>query len=387
MTFDANSFHSAHQDFLHKFLDNGWFIATDPENFLLGWGPAEFAPDPAANQATLFSPEFVPRVANGFLSSQPAPSPWLQSPGTTTISREQFFTIVMAKLANEVNADPAPWSWREPQLADFARQFSEIKEAMASRGLIKAVPVVFAESRAEVSQRHLLRLLARALKLPSSVHPFGWWRSDGGGGREGILGATPELFCRLRGRELTTIALAGTTAKAGKSYTEATSYLLNDLKERREHQLVVDDIVESLRSFGAVSVGQTEVVELPTLFHLRTPIAVQLFTSVSLRQVAAALHPTAALGVVPRMLGFSEMARWSDFSERRGRFGAPFGASWFAASGEVEAICYVAIRCMQWNHGVVRIGSGCGVVAASQLEREWQELKLKRDSVRRLFDL
>ncbi|MNL49201.1 chorismate binding enzyme [compost metagenome] len=50
-----------------------------------------------------------------------------------------------------------------------------------------------------------------------------------------------------------------------------------------------------------------------------------------------------------------------------------------------EALCLVAIRNMQWNGQFAMIGSGCGVVAASELEREWRELYQKRLSVKKIL--
>jgi isochorismate synthase EntC len=47
----------------------------------------------------------------------------------------------------------------------------------------------------------------------------------------------------------------------------------------------------------------------------------------------------------------------------------------------------VAIRNIQWQDEKIRLGSGCGIVKSSQIEREWQELKLKRESVKRMLSI
>ena len=99
--------------------------------------------------------------------------------------------------------------------------------------------------------------------------------------------------------------------------------------------------------------------------------------------MAQELHPTPALGVSPRKLGFDEIARWDDVT-LRGRYGAPFGV---LLPGTEGMRCFVAIRGVQWQDGSVLLGSGCGVVSESVLEREWKELELKRASVKRILAL
>jgi isochorismate synthase EntC len=48
----------------------------------------------------------------------------------------------------------------------------------------------------------------------------------------------------------------------------------------------------------------------------------------------------------------------------------------------------VAIRNIQFNeNGVVSLGSGCGIVNSSELQSEWQELLLKRQTVREMLGI
>jgi menaquinone-specific isochorismate synthase len=204
------------------------------------------------------------------------------------------------------------------------------------------------------------------------------------------LGATPEVLFSVAGVEdstiVQTVALAGTrAAEPGAAHA-----LLADSKERYEHQLVIDDLLETLAPLGRVEIGQTRVVELPTLIHLKTPINVRVprstSTPISTEGLARRLHPTPALGVSPRRLGFSEILRW-DGGESRGGFGAPFAVDATLADGTRICECVVAIRNIQWHDGTIRLGSGCGIVPASDIEREWRELKLKRESVKKMLGL
>jgi anthranilate/para-aminobenzoate synthase component I len=47
----------------------------------------------------------------------------------------------------------------------------------------------------------------------------------------------------------------------------------------------------------------------------------------------------------------------------------------------------VAIRNVQWHGDTVRVGSGAGLLPESRLEREFEELRQKRDQVKALFHI
>ena len=55
--------------------------------------------------------------------------------------------------------------------------------------------------------------------------------------------------------------------------------------------------------------------------------------------------------------------------------------------GLVETLFLVAIRNIQWDVDKTLLGSGCGIVSESKIEREWNELTLKRKAVKELLHL
>jgi menaquinone-specific isochorismate synthase len=330
------------------------------------------------------------------------------------LDRDLFASLVLSSVASNVNADDQGFQWVEPEESIFRGRFETIQTHMREQGLKKGVPVVFAEARGELSLAAKMRIFQRlfdpARAVPSNLHVYGIW-----GPSFGMIGATPEILFEQKGNDLETVALAGTLAKTQESGTRGGD-LLEDPKERHEHQLVIDDLREVLTPLGDVRVGATEVLELPTLYHLRTSIWARLREWVDFDELVKRLHPTPALGVAPRSLGFREMQTW-DEPEVRWRFGAPFGVrigreEWLktdcddgrldargggrddgaesgllkSPSGEFEIRkCVVAIRNIQWQDQIIRLGSGCGVVPQSDPVREWQELRAKRDSVKRLL--
>jgi menaquinone-specific isochorismate synthase len=354
-----------------EFLSSGWLVSEGTDRLIVGWGEWKEDANPNPDRASLFAPDFYLRNRH----------PWVLTPHWSIVTREIFASHVLAKLPREVNGDLQGFQWVEPSFDGFSRQFEAIHEGRNSRGLVKAVPIVHAQTRDIVNQARLLSVLNKLSNLPPSLSAYGFWQGGAGSDaiRFGLIGATPELLFSEENGIVTTMALAGTRAKKS---SEDSSLLLADPKERKEHQLVIDDIADRLSRVGKVEIGETRAFELPTLFHLKTEIKVAVSRQYSLSELSKLLHPTPALGVSPRALGFEEIERWDDVA-LRGRYGAPFGVS----LPDGTSRCFVAIRGIQWQDDSILLGSGCGIVSESVLDREWRELSLKRESVRRLLGI
>jgi menaquinone-specific isochorismate synthase len=379
---------------LPEFLNNGWLLSLHSEKqnqLLIGWG--EWREDSeslavldqgtiaAADSCFLYTPD-------SYLTG--STKAWRYTPSWDCVDLNRFVSTVLTAVGAVVNGKDQGFQWVEPARSQFDEAFLCIQEGMKKRGLKKAVPVVFSTAQEEIGQERKLALLGRLLRsLQSSVsegistaYAYGFWQS--GARSEGLLGLTPELLFQQNSMSaLETMALAGTRSKEGGEKGKAE--LLNDLKERNEHQIVVDDIQEVLSKVGSVAIGETRVVELPSLLHLQTAISANLVAPKKFSEIVHLLHPTPALGLAPRALGFDEMLKWDD-PIARGRFGAPFGAI-FSLDGVLKRNCVVAIRNIQWQDQEVRLGSGCGVVAESTADREWRELELKRSSVKKALGL
>ena len=191
----------------------------------------------------------------------------------------------------------------------------------------------------------------------------------------GILGITPELLFSHSQQEpqnVKTMALAGTCHPA------QLQEFLKSRKERQEHQLVVQGICESLETLGSVHIGELQLLQLPKLMHMMTPIEVNLNHHFHFDALVHRLHPTPALGTFPFEIG----KKWlEDFQKHTPRqyYGAPFG---FKNPCSGISSCFVGIRNVQWNNLGMRIGAGCGVVKQSIFEKEWQEIQFKIRAIR-----
>lgn len=266
-----------------------------------------------------------------------------------------------------------PSQWQEPAKSDFATDLEVIQSKIKNGQIQKAVPVVFARSEHTVTAADRAQMILSLLQAPPSLYVYGIWQNG-----EGVLGATPETLFEYSEGHLKTMALAGTCPK--EDVIERDS-LLQDEKEMHEHLLVLEDIKSVLKPLGDIQTDGPQILELPTLFHLFTKITVACRSLPSFIDLIKNLHPTPALGVAPRSYGYKWMKELPG-QDGRARYGAPF-----AFLSKEEALCLVGIRNIQWNKTSSMIGSGCGVVAASDLEREWRELYQKRLSVRKILGL
>jgi menaquinone-specific isochorismate synthase len=174
-----------------------------------------------------------------------------------------------------------------------------------------------------------------------------------------------------------------TMALAGTARSEEREVLEVDEKEIREHEIVAQALVSKLGDLGELHRGPRGIMGLGSIVHFHTPIEVELEQPVGIASLVRRLHPTPALGPLPRTE--ETMSRLIEWRKRLGapsEFGAPFGA---VVDGDFQAI--VAIRGIWWDGEDVRLPAGCGVIEASRLVNEWRELRLKREAVKARFGL
>lgn len=323
---------------------------------------------PAPGIFSVYAPDF-------FLDT---PRPWLvpEDPADPSWVR----TVTASDIPASETAMP-PLHWAAPSRPAYDAAFTDLQERFEAGQLAKAVPVFFEQAAWLGPPLPLAHWVPRLLRVPDTLTPYGRWTAEGG-----VLGASPEVLFSIQNGVLSTMALASTLPAPPPAEAEAAeARFLADPKERREHTLVIEGMTATLAPFGTVRVGETRVVKLPTLWHLRTPIEVILSgTPPSFEAVARALHPTPALGGLPRAAS-TEWLRQLDRTagQSRDTFGAPFGAQ--MADG--SAFCLISVRSLMWSGQALRIGAGCGIIRESVASREWAEFQRKRDSVKKLLRL
>ena len=124
-----------------------------------------------------------------------------------------------------------------------------------------------------------------------------------------FVGATPERLVARRGRQVVTQALAGSIPTVGAACRQDQAIrLLKSAKDRGEHRLVVDAIRADLQPLcSALEVPEKPtVMSLRHVLHLGSPIRGELARDVHILELVEVLHPTPAVGGVPR----DEALRW-----------------------------------------------------------------------------
>jgi menaquinone-specific isochorismate synthase len=270
-------------------------------------------------------------------------------------------------LENVPSSGGSSIKWEEPDSEGFAEVFREVCEAIGQGKIEKSVPVVTAKGKGRCTPEHLLASFG---DLPGSLRPYGWI-----GENEGFLGATPEVLLRYFDGRIYTMALAGTARS-----DEKVLFAIDD-KEIREHEFVAQTLMAKLSDLGMVIRRERGILDLGKLIHFQTLINVELYRYEETKTLIERLHPTPALGPLPRT--GETMKLLQNWRERLGcphEFGAPFG---LLRDGDFEAL--VAIRMVAWKGDEFLLPSGCGVIQESRLVNEWRELALKREAVLELF--
>lgn len=181
-----------------------------------------------------------------------------------------------------------------------------------------------------------------------------------------FLGATPEILCRVEGERIEADALAGSASP------EEAQALPDSQKDLREHQWVIDHIVGALQGVATDvhRASRPDLRALANVVHLHTPIRARLARGRGIADVAAALHPTPAVGGVPAAAALRFLAEHESLD--RGLYAGVVG--WVGA-GRAELL--VALRSALVRGSRARIFAGAGVVSGSSPDAEWEETELK----------
>ena len=119
------------------------------------------------------------------------------------------------------------------------------------------------------------------------------------------------------------------------------------------------------------------VLHLPNVMHLATDVTGVVDPSgANLLELAAALHPSAAVGGTPTKTAVDLIDQIEGMD--RGRYAGPVG--WFDANGDGEF--GIALRSAHVSGNKARLFAGCGIVANSDPEAELAESQAKLVPVR-----
>ncbi len=270
---------------------------------------------------------------------------------------------------NQLKKPQAPQIIDESAEANWqARVQTLINELSVNRSLKK---VVFSrQQQITLSAKLVLSKVIPALQKQQDVYHAALKRDT-----ELFITATPERLVKINDNQVETAAVAGTIRRGQIDLEDVKlgKELLNSEKNNQEHRYVVDNIVQQLGSLT----NQLHVPNKPFLLknkqvqHLYTPIQGTLATNISIKDVVGKLHPTPALGGLPRKNALVYIRNYE--LHPRGLFASPIG--YFTKNNFGEFV--VGIRSMYVNGRNARLFAGAGIVAESDSQQEYYETTLK----------
>lgn len=196
-----------------------------------------------------------------------------------------------------------------------------------------------------------------------------------------FCGATPEQLASVHNGNVQTMALAGTArqdSNANGADHPMNTALLSNRKDKKEHEFVVVMIRNFLETLcSEITISDTpHLLKLKNVQHLKTSIHGKLLPDRNILDVIAGLHPTPAVGGLPRAEALAAI-RTREPTDR-GWYAGPIG--WLDAHGDGEFS--VALRSALVDKNSALLFAGCGIVADSIPEKEYEESCWKLQAMR-----
>jgi anthranilate synthase component 1 len=281
--------------------------------------------------------------------------------------------------------------------ADFQKAVAQVQEHIFAGDCYQVV----------LSQRFTRAVTADAVSIyralrQSNPAPYTYLLKNGD---ESIIGASPEMLVRCRGRQLDYRPIAGTRPRGASAFEDErlAAEMLGDEKEVAEHMMLVDlgrNDLGRVAEFGSVKVEELMSVErYSKVQHLVSSLSARLREggeqeeglqgqtgkSVLLRadrfDALAACFPAGTVTGAPKVRAM-EIIRELEPDERD----VYAGAVLYIDYADSLDSC-IAIRTIVLNNGEAAVQAGAGIVADSVPEREYEETFHKARALLRAIEI
>lgn len=192
-----------------------------------------------------------------------------------------------------------------------------------------------------------------------------------------ILSFSPELFFRVRDRQITTRPMKGTWPRGLDAAEDALAALAlhHDEKNRSEHIMIVDLLRNDLGricSTGSIRVRDLFSVErYPTLLQMTSTVSGTLPAGIRWHEIFRSLFPSGSITGAPKISTMRIIRELED--SPRGIYTGAIG--FIAPTG--DACFNVAIRTLVVDKNSANMGVGGGIVYDSDPAAEFAECRLK----------
>jgi len=202
-----------------------------------------------------------------------------------------------------------------------------------------------------------------------------------------LVGASPEIMCRVENNEVTVRPLAGTRHRGATPEEDAklAADLLADPKERAEHIMLVDlarNDVGRVAEIGSVAIHDLLTVERYShVMHLSSTVTGQLQSGLTAFDAMRASLPAGTLSGAPKVRAMEIIDELEP--HRRGPYGGAVGYIDFRGNTDT---C-IALRTMVILGETAYVQAGAGLVADSNPTAEYQETVNKAMSLMRALEV
>ncbi|MHB8612675.1 MAG: anthranilate synthase component I family protein [Candidatus Dormibacteraceae bacterium] len=197
------------------------------------------------------------------------------------------------------------------------------------------------------------------------------------GGDRHVVGTSPEKLIQVEGTRVETRPLAGTRRRGADPAEDVRleKELLNDLKERAEHVMLVDlgrnDVGRVARP-GTVKVERLmEVERYSHVMHISSTVSGQLRDGCTSIDALRAAFPAGTVSGAPKIRAMELIAELEP--DQRGVYAGSLGYVGFGGNLDMA----ITLRTVVAAEGVAYVQVGAGIVADSRPEREFEETQEK----------
>ncbi|MCY2923924.1 MAG: anthranilate synthase component I family protein, partial [Planctomycetota bacterium] len=202
-----------------------------------------------------------------------------------------------------------------------------------------------------------------------------------------LVGASPEILCRVEDGVITSRPLAGTRPRGGNEEQDVAleKELLADPKERAEHIMLVDlarNDVGRVAEPKSITLSDVMAVERYShVMHIVSDVKGKLAAGQTAFDALRAVLPVGTVSGAPKVRAMEIIDEVEP--TRRGPYAGAVGAVDF--SGNMNTC--IALRTMVIQKGKVYLQAGAGIVADSVPEAEYQETINKAKALLRAIEV
>ncbi|KQL53222.1 hypothetical protein AN964_06800 [Heyndrickxia shackletonii] len=323
----------------------------------------------AFSNATFYVPEIMLTITekNSFLTVNSIVKPesdvsqlmYLENQKKKILNIQEFSNNFISEVMKKEEINPEEWK------ESVARVISLLKDGHLDKVVLARKMRV--EYQQDILPENILNHLLDQQQT-SFVFSFGFQNHC-------FAGASPERLVKKTGENILSTCLAGSMKRSNDEKHDETlgKMLLEDKKNRHEHQLVVSMIADVFRKHcWEVNIpDEPTLMKTPDIQHLYTPVKGKVKENTSILQLVESLHPTPALGGTPKQDAMRVIRDVENMD--RGLYAGPIG--WMDYRGNGEFIVGIRSGLLKGNEAFIY--AGCGIVADSNPEDEYLETKIK----------